>query len=59
MNILPQKNKDTLLTSVTATTESKAIKEEIKTTALKVENPSIRYLNLIDDTSPNYVLGYN
>ena len=59
MNILPQKNKGTLLTSVAAVTESESIKEQIKTTVLKVENPPIRYLNLIDDTSPSYVLGYN
>jgi len=40
-------------------TESESVKEAIKETAMKVELPLMRYFDLLDDSSPSYVLGYN
>lgn len=63
MNTLLQNNEDTSLTSESPITEnqseSKLAKEEIKQTAMKVKTPLMRYFDLIDDASPNYILGYN
>jgi len=59
MNTLSQKNEDTLLTLGSSITESESVKEAIKETAMKVELPLMRYFDLLDDSSPSYVLGYN
>jgi len=63
MNTLVQKKEDTLLTSSSSINKNKSENEsankQIKQTAKKVKTPLMRYLNLIDDASPSYVLGYN
>lgn len=63
MNTLVQKKEDTLLTSGSSINKNKSGNEstnkQIKKTAKKVKTPLMRYLNLIDDASPSYVLGYN
>lgn len=73
MNTLVQKNEDSLLMtpSVTASTmtpstitsltiiESNTTKNISKEAAKKVAVPLMRYFDLLDDASPNYVLGYN
>lgn len=63
MNTLIQKKEDTLLTSSSSINKNKSENEsankQIKRTATKVKTPLMRYLNLIDDASPSYVLGYN
>jgi len=59
MNTLSQKNEDTLLTLGSPVKESESVKEVIKETAMKVEAPLMRYFDLLDDSSPSYVLGYN
>lgn len=59
MNTLVQKKEDTLLTSGSSVIENESANKQIKQTAKKVKTPLMRYLNLIDDASPSYVLGYN
>jgi len=61
MNTLVKKKKETLLTSGSSINknENETTKKQIKKTAKKVKTPLMRYLNLIDDASPSYVLGYN
>jgi len=61
MNTLVQKKEDTLLTSGSSInkSENESTNKQIKKTAKKVKTPLMRYLNLIDDASPSYVLGYN
>ena len=54
-----QKNEDALLTLGSSIAESESVKEAIKETAMKVEEPLMRYFDLHDDSSPSYVLGYN
>lgn len=59
MNTLSQKNEDTSLILDSSITESESVKEVIKETTMKVEVPLMRYFDLLDDSSPSYVLGYN
>jgi hypothetical protein len=63
MNTLVQKKEDTLLTSDSSinknNNENESARKQIKRTTKKVKTPLMRYLNLIDDASPSYVLGYN
>ena len=35
------------------------VKEVMKEKPIKVEAPLMRYFDLVDDSSPSYVLGYN
>ncbi len=59
MNNLSQKNEDALSILSSSVTESESIKETIKDTVMKAEAPLMRYFDILDDSSPSYVLGYN
>jgi len=59
MNTLSQKNESASLTVSSSVKENELVKEIIKEKEMKVEAPLIRYFDLGEDSSPNYVLGYN
>jgi hypothetical protein len=59
MNTSQQQNESILTTANSVTVEQEAAKKIIKEKVKQVETPLMRYFDLIDDSSPSYVLGYN
>lgn len=59
MNKLSQHDEETLLTLSASTKKIDSTKEANKTTIKTVKVPLMKYFDLLDDASPNYVLGYN
>lgn len=59
MNTLQKENESILPTANSTIVEQEAAKEAIKEKAKQLEKPLMRYFDLIDDSSPSYVLGYN
>ena len=62
MNKLSQHDEETLLTLSASTKKIDSTKEANKTTVTTVKTvkvPLMKYFDLLDDASPNYVLGYN
>ena len=59
MNTLSKINEDAVLTLTSSSTEKEHTKDTMNETPLKMERPLMRYLDLLDDSSTSYVLGYN
>jgi len=59
MKTLLQKSEDTLIAQASPVSEDKVEKNEIKDAVMHVEKPLMRYFDLLEDSSPSYVLGYN
>lgn len=59
MNNISKKNEETSMPSNLSVEENESVKEVIKASTKKAEKPLMRYFDLLEDSSPSYVLGYN